>query len=158
MNHSEFNSVWQGCAACRDLPIGTVQGGLRRADAIESHRAVGRPRVGELELAGRTVRHGAQHRPVGQRQQQIRGGQNRCGVFTRIRCNSRGYVGGVTGYSFWSPSTPIRYDNRPAGLHNHVGHLVTAPMIMLHAFRSSRGVKSILRTGSGDAVSIETAA
>ena len=70
---------------------------------------VGRLRVAELELAGWTIRHGAQHRPVGQRQQQIGGGQNRCGVFTRVRCKSRGYICGVTGYYRLNP---IRYDGR----------------------------------------------
>ena len=73
---------------------------------------VRRLRVGELELAGRIVRHGAQHRPIGQGQQQIRGGQNRCGVCTPVRCKSRGGVGGVTGYFRRSPLAPIRCDGR----------------------------------------------
>ena len=115
---------------------------LRRADAIESHRAVRRLRVAELKPAGRIVCHGAQHRPVGQRKQQIRGGQNRCGVFTRVRCKSRGYVCGVTGYYGLNP---IRYDGGGDVSGNGVG-----PGRRVGEGEMKRAIRQLRRTGQDD--------
>src|ERR1035441_2556304 len=48
----------------------------RRADAVEAPRAVGRLRVGELELAGRDFGQAVERRPGAERQGWIRGGQH----------------------------------------------------------------------------------
>jgi hypothetical protein len=56
--------------------VNTHQSPSRRKGAIETLVAVGRLRVGELELAGGNFRDTAQRCPVGQRQRQVRGGQH----------------------------------------------------------------------------------